>query len=519
MRPELALLVLALAGAAHADPAFLDRAAALGLDHRYTGGWEHFVGGGVAAFDCDGDLLPELYAAGGSAPAALLRNRTAPRGATLDFTADTPDALALTGVIGAYPLDVDSDGRLDLFVLRVGESRLLKGGPDCAFAPFPDDLGFTTENRWSTAFSATWEAGQTLPTLAIGNYVDRDNPEGPFGTCDVNLLYRPDGARYGPPVTLAPGYCALSMLFSDWGRTGHADLRVSNDRHYYIRGGQEQMWAMASAPRLYDAGDGWQRYMLWGMGIASRDINGDGLPEVYLSSMGDQKLQMLAPGATGPDYRDATYARGTTAHRPYIGDDGRPSTGWHVAFGDTGNDGRDDIFIAKGNVEQMPGSAMKDPNNLLLQQPDGRFAEAGAEAGIASMARSRGAALVDMNLDGLLDLAVVNRRAPMEVYQNVTEGAGHWLQIALHQPAPNVNAVGAWIEVDTGGAVQAREVTVGGGHASGAAGFQHFGLGAVRQVRLRVIWPDGVASDWVQIVADQIATVTRNGAALIVAGH
>lgn len=508
------ILALGLAGAAHAGPVFVDRAGPSGIDHRYTGGWEHFVGGGVATFDCDGDLLPELYVAGGASPAALLRNRTAGRGADLTFAEETPSTLALTGVIGAYPLDIDSDGILDLFVLRVGENKLLKGGADCTFVPFDGDLGFASGDRWSTAFSATWEAGQSLPTLAIGNYVDRTDPDGPFGTCDVNMLYRPEERRYGAPRALSPGYCALSVLFTDWGRTGRADLRVSNDRHYYVRGGQEQMWAMEPKPRLYGPQDGWQRYMLWGMGIASRDISGDGLPEVYLSSMGDQKLQMLVKGGKGPDYRDATFERGTTAHRPYIGDDGRPSTGWHVAFGDVQNDGRDDIFIAKGNVEQMPGSAMKDPNNLLLQQPDGSFVEDGDKAGVASFARGRGAALVDMNLDGRLDLAVVNREAPMEIYQNATETDGHWLEVALRQPAPNVDAVGAWIELDCDGARQTREVTVGGGHASGAAGFQHFGLGDATRVRLRVVWPGGKASGWQEVAAGQFLRVSPDGAGL-----
>ena len=47
-----------------------------------------------------------------------------------------------------------------------------------------------------------------------------------------------------PRSSLAPGYCTLSMLFSDWSHTGQRDLRVSNDRHYYIDG-EEQLWRMA----------------------------------------------------------------------------------------------------------------------------------------------------------------------------------------------------------------------------------------------------------------------------------
>ncbi|MDF0599408.1 CRTAC1 family protein [Psychromarinibacter sp. C21-152] len=486
-------------------------------EHVYSGGWAHFVGGGLAVFDCNDDRLPDLFAAGGESPAALWVNRSAPGGEIVfePLDSETP---AITDATGAYPLDIDSDGLLDLVVLRAGGNRVLRGLGDCTFAP-TDAFALDPGDRWTTAFSATWEAGRSLPTLAFGNYVDRDDPDGPFRACDDNQLFRPEGARYGAAETLTPGYCALSILFTDWGRRGRADLRISNDRHYYVRGGEEQMWAMEDTPRLYTAEDGWNSFSIWGMGIAQRDLTGDGLPEVYLTSMADQKLQMLENGGSAPSYRDATYDRGTTAHRPHVGDDGRPSTGWHVAFGDVDNDGRDDIFVAKGNVEQMPGLAMKDPNNLLMQQADGTFAEAAADAGIASFERSRGAALVDLNADGLLDLTVVNRRAPLEVYRNVTAPVGNWLSVALRQPAPNTRAVGAWIEVEADGRRHTREITVGGGHAGGSAAPEHFGLGDAQSVRLRVVWPDGETSAWVEVETGQALEIGRDGGALTVAAY
>ena len=55
-----------------------------GIDHAYTGGSEYFVGGGVAAFDCDDDGLADLFFAGGTDPAALYRNES-PIGGALRF--------------------------------------------------------------------------------------------------------------------------------------------------------------------------------------------------------------------------------------------------------------------------------------------------------------------------------------------------------------------------------------------------------------------------------------------------
>lgn len=509
MKLNLLICVAVLASPANAEPRFTPVAVP---EHVYGGGWEHFVGGGVAVLDCDHDKRPDLFVAGGANPAQLMRN-TSPRGGAVSFEQAQATSDPLTGVSGAYPIDMDSDGWADLVVLRVGQNLLLKGGADCQFTPF-DNLSFQDIPAWTTAFSARWEQGQTLPTLAFGNYVDRANPEGPFEACDVNYLYRPEDETYTAPIPLTPGFCPLSMLFSDWSRSGKADLRISNDRHYYVSNGHEQLLRMGPTPGFYGAQDGWVDHKLWGMGIASRDLTGDGLPEVMMTSMGDQRLQIHEGPPTEPRFMDAPYTLGTTAQRPFTGGDGRPSTGWHVEFGDVQNDGRDDIFIAKGNVEQMPGLAMKDPNNLLVQGADGRFVERAESAGLASLLRGRGAALVDLNLDGLLDVVVVNRRAPLEVYQNVTPDTGHWAGVRLVQNGANSDAIGAWIEVKSGDVLHSREITIGGGHAGGQLGPAHFGLGAKDRFSIRVIWPDGAASDWLDLVGDRFYTLTRDGSTI-----
>ncbi|NOC45154.1 hypothetical protein GS605_07625 [Ruegeria sp. HKCCD7559] len=503
MRTKMAIL-LAVGSAAAADiaPPRFQKVETPG--HVYDGGWEHFVGGGVAVFDCNDDDRPEMFVAGGSNPAQLFINTS---DTDVSFLPDAPGQLSLTRVTGAYPVDIDGDGILDLAVLRVGKDLLLRGKPNCAFEPFTA-LGFQPQDHWTTGFSATWERGQTLPTLAFGTYVDRSNPDGPFEACGPTLLYRPQGEKYGDPVRLEPGHCSLSILFSDWARTGRADLRVSNDRHYYVRGGQEQLWAMEDTPRLYSKADGWLPYSIWGMGIASRDLTGDGFSDVYLTSMGDQKFQVFDPASDGPTWRDATYDRGTTAHRPHAGEDGRPSTGWHAQFGDVNNDGLDDIFVAKGNVEQMPDAAQNDPNNLLMQTADGQFVETASQAGVASMAKSRGGALADFNGDGWLDLVVVNRGSDLEVFQNEPT-TGNWLMIDLGQSHPNRQAVGGFIEVRTPEGIQTREVTIGGGHASGIAGFNHFGLGNFETAETRVIWPDGEHGDWQKVDANQVIRLGR----------
>ena len=231
------------------------------------------------------------------------------------------------------------------------------------------------------------------------------------------------------------------------------------------------------------------------------DITGDGRDEIVLTSMGDQLLRIANSNGT---YSNAPFEKGTYAHKPYFGDDGRPSTGWHAQFSDINNDGLADLFIAKGNVDQMPSNAIKDPNNLLIQMSDGTFTEVGLEAGIASLERGRGAALADFDLDGRVDILVMNRRAPMELYRNISKNTGNWLAIELKQKGGNINAIGSRITIGK----DSQQLTIGGGHAGGQALPLHFGLGDLNIVEINVEWPNGSITKH-KANANQILTIQR----------
>ena len=499
------------------SPHFVEQALAAGIDHTYDGEFTFFVGGGVAVFDCNADLQPDLFFAGGSEAAALYRNESAV-GGELQFAAVPSPVTDLTEVTGAYPLDIDGDDATDLVVLRLGENVILRGLGDCEFERANETWGIEGGGEWTAAFSAKWEGEAALPTLAFGNYVALGDDNGQTGTCSDNTLIRPEGNRgYGTPLPLTPGWCTLSILFSDWDRSGRGDLRVANDKHYY-RDGEEQLWRIAEgdAPRLYTRDDGWKKIQIWGMGIASFDVTGDGLPEVFLTSQGDNKFQSLTEGSAQPSYVDIAIRRGVTAHRPFTGDQVYPSTAWHPEFQDVNNDGFIDLFISKGNVEAMPDFAAADPNNLLLGQPDGSFEEAAETAGILSFGRTRGAALADFNLDGMLDLVEVSRRENVKLWRNGGWGdasqplsMGGWIGIRLKQAVPNRDAVGSWIELKIGDYTIEREVTLGGGHAGGQLGWIHFGLGEANRAEIRVQWPDGQVGPWLQLKADRFWTIER----------
>lgn len=510
------------AGGHAGDPVvarFVEQTVTSGVRHSYDGGFMFYVGGGVAAFDCDGDRRSDLYVAGGENEAGLYRNRSA-TGGDLSFDRVSSPVTDLTGVTGAYPLDIDSDGTLDLAVLRVGENVMLRGLGGCRFERADKMWSIDAGEAWTAAFSATWESDEGLPTLAFGNYLESVADEQNARDCVPGELVRPvDGSGYGPPTALEPGLCALSALFSDWNGTGRADLRFANDRHYYTEG-SEQLWRVEPGvpPVLFGPDDGWERLSIWGMGIASGDVTGDGLDEVVLASQGDNKLQTLVGSGSAPQYTDIAIDAGTTAHRPFMGDATYPSTAWHPELADVNNDGVLDLLLSKGNVSSQVDHAADDPSNLLLGRGDATFVESAREAGVVSLGQGRGAALVDLNSDGMLDLVEVNRADNVRLWRNVGGGTadtpqplGGWVALRLTQPAPNVDAVGAWVEVRTDAGVQRRQRTVGGGHAGGQLGWMHWGLGPETSAQVRVTWPDGGVSDWVEVASGQFVALDRSG--------
>jgi hypothetical protein len=181
---------VSLAGAVAAEPVtprFLEMAGEAGLHHVFSADGQFAVGGGVTAFDCDGDMDMDLFLAGGVGPAALYVNTTVP-GETIRFS-EAGERLALNdstaaNVSGAYALDFDNDGDLDLFVLRFGVNLLLENGGDCTFSIANDKVGIPDADENTTAFAAAWLADRPYPVLFVGNYrapgADNPNPLSAF---------------------------------------------------------------------------------------------------------------------------------------------------------------------------------------------------------------------------------------------------------------------------------------------------------------------------------------------------
>jgi enediyne biosynthesis protein E4 len=141
----------------------------------------------------------------------------------------------------------------------------------------------------------------------------------------------------------------------------------------------------------------WNRHLAQGGGVALGDVDGDGLPDIYLTS--NEGSNVLYKNLGDWRFEDITAQAGVAMT-------GRHSTG--AVFADVDGDGDLDLLVST-----LGGGVA-----LFLNDGHGVFTERTAEAGLASHAGSMTMTLTDVDGDGHLDLYVANykTRSAMDVY-------------------------------------------------------------------------------------------------------
>ncbi len=165
------------------------------------------------------------------------------------------------------------------------------------------------------------------PTIAVGSYIDRTQELSPWGSCTDNWLHAAGGgaAKFGAPLRAEAELLRAVDAVHRLEQVRHAERCVSPTTASITRAARSRCGRSSRArrPRSTLAAEGWRNCRASGAWASPRyDLDFDGFPEYFLTSMADNKLQTLARRA---DRRRAAETRhmptwpipkGVTAHRP-----------------------------------------------------------------------------------------------------------------------------------------------------------------------------------------------------------
>ncbi len=484
------------------------------------------MSGGVAVGDYDGDGRPDLYVTSLLGPGRLYRNVDGRR--FVNVTRRVGLARLPEPSNGAGWVDVDDDGRLDLYVTTLGGRRfylfhnrgrgrfvedarsrgLAQATPD-VHVGFSVAVGDYDRDGWPDLYTTEWRlpelAGNAQPShnRLLHNRGARD--PGRFDDVTVE-------ARVAVESAARPSW-GFGALFRDLDADGWPELVVAGDY-----GTSRLFWNRRDGTfrdGTREAGVGTDEN---GMGLTVDDYDGDGRPDVFVSSIFDVDAtctnRSCGHGATGNRlYRNAGARRFTDSTTAAGVRDG--GWGWGAAFVDGTNRGRRDLTMVSGidyfepsTVQYRPG-----PSRYWQSRGDGAFADVTNAAGLTAPGPAKGLAVLDYNGDGREDLVVVrDARTPL-LYENTTATTNSWLGVRLVGRRSNRQGLGAVVTVEprAGAPVARREVGSTTGFLGQSDVVAHFGLGAApsRIARVRVWWPSGRTSELRDVEPNRVIVVSE----------
>jgi len=518
-------------------PRFEDVSAARGLEHVYRNGeaggslMVEAIGGGVGWLDFDRDGLWDLYFNQGGDPAAVDKTgqpsdrlfRRVAGGTTGRFVDVTvPAMIRETGYgQGVAVGDFDDDGFDDVYVTNVGANTLYRNLGDGTFVDVTAVAGVGDE-RWSS--SAAW-ADLDLDgdlDLYVCNYV-RYDPSQPMDCrnvkgeprichprdvehwpdeCYRNLgdgTFRPVAGAWG---LVGPGNKALGVAVADFTNDGRPDIYVANDttpNFLFVNEGAGADGGMVfreSATLLGCAVDR-NGMAQASMGLAVGDYDGNGWLDVYSTHFYDESNTLYRNlGASG--FEDVTGLVGL--HEPTL-----PRLGFGTAMADFNADGRQELIVANGHVENYPGNPLLRMKAQVFSFTGKRFKDCSAAAGPYFEAKlvGRGVALADDDGDGDLDVAIAHQNTPAALLENRSD-RGHWLTFEFVGRRSNRRGIGCRVKVISGDREWIRELCGGTSYASTHQPLLAVGLGdRAGPCTVEVRWPCGATQRLEDVAVDQ----------------
>ncbi len=498
------------------------------------------MGGGVAVFDYDNDGRLDIFFTNG----ALLSdpmpdgkmpdksdkrfwNRLYHQNADGTFT-DVTERSGLTGMpqgyysMGVAVGDYDNDGFEDLYVTGysgnslyhnngngtftdVTEKAGVKGGGWSASAGFFDydndgklDLLVTRYIDWT--FKTNRYCGERPPNGARA-YCHPDNYDGL-----TNILYHNNGDGTFTDVSHKAGIAnphgkGLGVSFADYDADGFTDIFVANDSvqcFLYHNNGNRTFSEVGLVAGVGYNEDG---KTFAGMGIDFSDYDNDGLPDIVVTDLSNERYMLFRNEGTGT-FRDVTSTSG-------IGSATLAFSGWSTHLFDYDNDGWKDLFVAQSHV--MDTIEKTSPNIRYLQPPlllrnvSGHFVRVVAGEVFRRDWAGRGAAFGDIDNDGDTDIVVSNLGQKAYLLRNDGGNRNSWIGIQTVGTKSNRDGIGARIKVvSASGLTQHFTVNTAVGYLSASDKRVIAGLGSDSSAKLiEIRWPSGIVQKFEDVKARQ----------------
>jgi hypothetical protein len=441
-------------------------------------------GMGVATGDIDNDGFVDIYRTGLDGSVMLHNNGN---GTFSDVTVKSGTANAGGWGVSASFVDIDRDGRLDLYV---GNYLLYSIAADI------DCLAVTGQRDYCPPNSYRPQPDRLYRNRGNGTFVDITR---------AALT----GAADGP---------ALGVSTADFDGDGWIDIYVAND------GMANQLWinqkngtfkdtAFLSGAAVDAAGNAEAS-----MGIDAGDFDNDGDEDLFITNWLAQ-MNILYVNTGGGLFEDRKAASG-------LGPPSLAKTGFGTAWFDFDNDSWLDLLAVNGSVSTIEAQArardpfpLKMPNSLYRNLGNGRFEDVSSRAGEALTLSdvSRGAAFGDIDNDGDIDVVVGTAAGPTRLLINNVGNRNRWVGLRLSGAAGSGasskiegrDMLGARVAiVRKNGPTLWRRARSDGSYASANDPRVLVGLGRESDpVVVRVQWPDGHMEAWTNVAIDRWTTL------------
>ena len=534
----------------------------------------YYNGAGVAAGDVDGDGLADLYFTSNLGTDRLYRNLGDFR--FEDVTAAAGLGTTSGWKTGVTMADVNGDGHLDLYVSTVthltlhGRNVLYVNDGDGTFTDRTaeyglEHVGYSTQAAF---FDYDGDGDLDMYLLNHSTHEQRSNVFNPSlrepHPLAGDRLFRNEGTHFEDASAQAgihdgvEGY-GLGIAVSDLNLDGCPDLYIANDfdeGDFLYRNNCDGTFTESIATAMGHTSSA-------SMGVDAADVTNDGRPDVMVLDMLPDREDILRRSAGANDYSVHAqrlragyfpqYARNTLqlnrgqgrfSDIGYLAGVYATDWSWSPLFADLDNDGHKDLLVTNG-IYRRPNDLdffgfimdrqvqaglldsltqerldtalgrmpqVRIPKRAFRNNGDLTFTDVARVWGLASTDFSTGAAYVDLDNDGALDLVMNSINTPAAIYRNRARAltTNHFLAVRLRGAGANTGGVGAKVLAHHDGNLQLLEQMPTRGFMSAVDPQLHFGLGASTRVdSLTVVWPDGRAQTLRDVPADRTVTLAQ----------